>query len=142
MSMNDEMTLHMRLPASFEHLAMLEPCITTMLRQAAPGIDTTLRYNIILAVHEACANIVEHAYQGQPDGQIAMACMLTDAPARLEIELHDTGQSFDLDQVTLPEPGTVQEGGYGLFLIYALLDEVHYLPQPGGNRWRLVKYLA
>jgi serine/threonine-protein kinase RsbW len=99
-------------------------------------------YNVQLAVHEVCANIIEHAYGGQEGGRIVAALTITKAPCSIVIDLLDTGQAFTLERVQAPEPETLQEGGYGLFLVHTLLDEVAYIPATHQNCWRLVKRLT
>ena len=47
-------------------------------------------------------------------------------------QLDDEGQSS----------GDEDSLGIGLFLVRRIMDEVEYYPQPGGNRWRLMKRLA
>ncbi|PLS82941.1 MAG: ATP-binding protein [Chloroflexi bacterium] len=98
-------------------------------------------YNIQLAVHEACTNIVEHAYAGRNDGRIKIALMLDEQPRRLVVDIHDTGGSFDITQAREPNLDDAQIHGYGLFLIRNLMDEMSYTPGPSNNRWHLVKHL-
>ena len=64
-----------------------------------------------------------------------------DNPRRLEINIHDTGKSFMIEDIKIPNIEEVQVRGYGLFLIHQLVDEVTYLPKMGNNQWRLVKKL-
>lgn len=142
--MDEPDTMRLDLPASYKYLDVLGGCIATLLQR----IDTLAEpaatiYNVQLAVHEACVNIVEHAYAGQPADRIQVLFTINDhtPPCYLAVELHDTGQSFDMESVPAPDLDDVHEGGYGLFLLHSLMDEVTYLPQPGNNRWRLVKYL-
>ncbi|MBK8988817.1 MAG: ATP-binding protein [Chloroflexi bacterium] len=108
-------------------------------RQQGLAAQDSLFYNIELAVHEACTNIVEHAYAGI-SGRIEIAFTLLEEPRQFIIELHDRGQSFNLADVVAPNFEQPQTSGYGLFLVHQLMDEVAYFPEPGNNRWRLVKY--
>ncbi|MBK6325819.1 MAG: ATP-binding protein [Chloroflexi bacterium] len=105
--------------------------------QGLPGQES-LFYNIELAVHEACTNIVEHAYAGI-SGRIDIAFTLDESLRQFIIELNDRGQSFSLSDVVAPDLSQPQTSGYGLFLVNQLMDEVTYFPQQGNNRWRLVK---
>ena len=130
--------VQLTLPATREFLSVLGASITTMLDRAIDIPDRDIQaYNIQLAVHEICVNIVDHAYNGHPDGKIDVNIMLH--PHRIEVELFDTGQSFDPNAV--PEPNLVegQVRGYGLFLVNQLMDTVIYQALPGKNRWLLVK---
>ncbi len=141
--MHDSETIHLNLPASYDFLHLLHPSIAALL-SVFPGFtrkDGRL-YNIHLAVHEACANIIEHAYAGQAAGRIALAITLHKGQHRLMVELRDTGRSFNIEQVPEPDLESLQEGGYGLFLMRSLMDEVIYQPGVDGNYWQLVKHLV
>lgn len=126
-------------PASLDQLEALESRVDRSLDrwQGAAGLEQT-RYDVMLALQEICVNIVAHAYNGQP-GQLDVEVFAGEAPARLEVLLHDTGDPFDPSAVAEPTLDDPQAGGLGLFLARHLMDEVVYLPQPDGNRWRLVK---
>lgn len=134
-------TVRLELPAIHKYLNVIGSCIHAMLEreQSLPGRDS-LFYNIELAVHEACTNIVEHAYAGV-SGRIEIAFTLIEEPKQFIIELRDRGQSFNLAAIQAPNLEQPQTSGYGLFLVHQLMDEVTYYPEPGNNRWRLVKNL-
>lgn len=136
--------IQLDLPATFKYLNVLGACLGEMLARAGEaGCDERTVYNIQLAVHEVCTNIVEHAYVGQAAGRIQISMTLH--PAHFVVELHDTAQktfklpdNIDLDDVDLDN---LTERSRGLMLIQQLMDHVEYRPQPGNNQWRLVKNL-
>ena len=135
-------TVELNLPARLESLSVLEACVTALLSQEPNLSDREARtFEVVLAVHETCTNIIEHAYRNAP-GRVQVALTFLDQPHRLEIKLHDTGEPFDLAHVQPPNLDEAQTGGYGLFLIHRLMDEVAYSPERGNNRWRLVKRLV
>jgi len=133
--------IRLDLPATHKYLNLLGACVGEMLSRLddVADIESTV-YNLQLAVQECCANIVDHAYDGG-DGRIYVTLTLIDEPRRLVVELHDNGRAFEPELVPQPALGEPRVRGYGLFLMRQLLDEVDYLPQPGDNRWRLVKHL-
>ncbi|HEX5688767.1 MAG TPA: ATP-binding protein [Roseiflexaceae bacterium] len=137
--MTDNDTIRLDLPASFKHLNMLGPCIQALLEHveglAEPEISA---YNIQLAVHEVCTNIVEHAYAGRENGRIAIAFTLAE-PRKLLVELRDTGHIFDPADAPDPDLDNAHVRGYGLFLVHSLMDDVSYQALPTGNCWRLTK---
>ncbi|MFP4323645.1 MAG: ATP-binding protein [Anaerolineales bacterium] len=135
------MTTHLTLdvPAEHRYLKAIGACLAALLGDCAT--ERTL-YNIQLAVHEACVNIIEHAY-GDVKGRIMLSFYLEQEPHQVLIELTDTGQSFDLNAIPAPDLDALPERGYGLYLMRQLLDEVSYRPgSDKGNQWRLVKYLT
>ena len=134
-------TVLVDLPASFQYLGVLEGVIGALLGQVPNLVDREARtFEVILAVHEACSNIIEHAYAEGP-GRIHIRFTFSDAPRRLIVELRDTGRPFKLPEIRTPNEGEPQTSGYGLFLIHRLMDEVQHRPAAGDNLWILVKNL-
>jgi anti-sigma regulatory factor (Ser/Thr protein kinase) len=85
------------------------------------------RNSIILAVDEAVANVVEHAYQGNR-GEIDLVFELDGV--RLEITIRDNGVKFDPGHVPAPDIHeyirTGKKGGFGMVLMRKIMDEVRY----------------
>jgi serine/threonine-protein kinase RsbW len=115
---------------------------TVDLLAAVSGTTVETLHAVELAVHEVCTNIVEHAYGEAPGGRIDVTLTLVETPHRyLTVELQDDGKPYDASRsaaVNLDEP---QEGGYGLYLAQALMDEVEYKRTGDRNIWRLTKSL-
>jgi serine/threonine-protein kinase RsbW len=87
--------------------------------------------DIKLAVGEACTNAIKHAYRlDHEKGLVRIACLVH--PDRLVIEVKDHGVGFEQeptqDQLAPIYAGQeiedLTEGGLGLYLIHALMDEV------------------
>jgi serine/threonine-protein kinase RsbW len=131
------------LPARYIYLHLLSDCIGDMLRLVEPVSDfETLCYNIQLAAHEVCTNIIGHAYENDESGRIEITLRLDfDTMPRLTIELGDTGRPFEPEGYTAPNLDEVRVHGYGLFLIKHLMDSVTYTPKAGRNYWLLTKNL-
>lgn len=87
------------------------------------------RNKIILAVDEAVANVVEHAYE-RTTGDIFLSFEV-DAE-RLEIVIRDNGRKFQPEVQNLPTPNIHDhikkglKGGLGMFLMRKIMDEVRY----------------
>jgi serine/threonine-protein kinase RsbW len=140
--MTENTTIELDLPASFKYLNLLGLCIQALLEHIDDLPEPEISgYNLQLAVHEVCTNIVDHAYAGRDGGRIALAFTVAADPRRLIVELRDTGRAFDLAEVPDPDLDNAQVRGYGLFLVHSLMDEVSYQALPGGNCWRLIKNL-
>lgn len=140
--MDEAMTIELALPATYDHISVLDGCLRAILA-AVPDLHERemATYNAELAVHEVCTNIVEHAYGTESNGRIQATLAITPAPPTLEVTLHDQGRAFDAASAPAPNLDEPQVKGYGLFLAYALMDEVSYRYEAGGNHWRLVKQL-
>ncbi|MEO8610262.1 MAG: ATP-binding protein [Chloroflexota bacterium] len=139
--MQTDDVIRLDVPATHKYLNLVSACVGEMLSRLdnLPEMQATI-YNLQLAVQECCANIVDHAYD-ESDGRLLATLTLVYEPRRMVIELHDNGRPFEPEIVPQPTLDEPQIRGYGLFLMRELLDEVDYFPEPGDNRWRLVKLL-
>lgn len=109
------------------------------------GFSEEIVGKIILAVDEACTNIIKHAYKFSPDGKIVISIKFDSA--KFMISIIDEGIHFNPNSV--PEPNIVEYykqkkiGGLGIFLMKKLMDEVKYSTITGNkNQVILVKYLT
>ena len=142
MSIQPIEVVRLDLPAGHKHLNILGACISELLVRVEHVDDReAIMYNMQLAAHEACANIIDHAYAGDSERRVLITLTLAGCPRRLIIELHDTGFSFDLAAVPEPNLDEAHDHGYGLFLMRSLMDEMTYTSRPEGNHWALVKHL-
>jgi serine/threonine-protein kinase RsbW len=139
--------IRLEIPAEYRFLNVVAACIDAVLEPFETQTDkTTLVYQVRLAVHEACTNIIDHAYGNRGTGQtrskpgrieIQFSCKQN--ARRLVIDLYDSGAASTLPPIQSPDPQNVQTSGYGLFLMHELMSEVFYESQPGKNHWKLVK---
>jgi serine/threonine-protein kinase RsbW len=100
-------------------------------RVRAAGFGDEPAGEIELALTEALANVIEHAYQG--DGSQRIELTVAGSDGTLNIRVRDWGRYFDPATYRgrdLDDPG---EGGYGVFLMSQLMDDVTREPQPGGG---------
>jgi serine/threonine-protein kinase RsbW len=82
-------------------------------------------YRLNLALAEGFTNAVRHAHHALPP-ETAIDIDLSLWNDRLEIRIWDRGKPFNPDAIAEPEPGTLQVGGYGWFLLRRLADRVVY----------------
>ena len=116
--------------ANFEFLDEIREFVGAIAR--AGGFGDKDIYNIQLATDEAASNIIEHAYENQPDGILELSCgMQEDA---IKIILIDHGEPFDPSSIPMPDLkadlSDRKIGGLGIFLMRKLMDEVSYEPKP------------
>ena len=106
---------------------------------AVIGWDETECGAITLAVDEALANIIRHAYHSRADGLIELECR--ECADGLEITLLDRGDAPDKSKICARELGCDQPGGLGTHIIRKVMDTVSYEASPEGNRFVASKLL-
>lgn len=105
------------------------------------GFSSSDTFNLKLAVNEAQANIIEHAYQGSDKGDILFYFYIYSD--RLEIIVKDFGMGTKpipiKDENHLDE---LEGSGLGVYLIKTLVDNVEYKRiEKVGTELKLIKYL-
>jgi serine/threonine-protein kinase RsbW len=106
----------------------------------AAGFSPGAVHDLAVAFSEAAANVHRHAYGGRRDGRVALRVTIDDACAVLMLE-HD-GKPFDPSSYRPPDLKRASEGGYGVYLISSLVDEVSFQRTPTGGSIVLVKHRA
>ena len=97
------------------------------------GFDTIQASKIILALDEACTNIIKHAYKGQGGEKIVITCRIK--PTRLEFLLEDDGEPADVNKIKSRPLDEIRPGGLGVYLITSVMDKVKYSSgAESGNR--------
>ncbi len=106
---------------------------------SAAGFSDQEVRGLKLAVSEACANVIEHAYKGEPGNPIELHLVVNEES--LVLTIRDFGAKFDLEKYELPDLSEPHEGGYGVFLIRSLIDKVEYdTSNERGTMLTLTKY--
>ncbi|NOT60162.1 MAG: ATP-binding protein [Acidobacteria bacterium] len=121
----------LQVPSSTENLAMIREFVVGVGGQA--GLGESEIGKLELAVDEACANVIEHAYGHDVSKDVTVRASF-DSDA-LHIAVIDEGQGFDPGGVTQSELDELvqqrKSGGLGMRLIRTLMDEVKYEIVPG-----------
>jgi serine/threonine-protein kinase RsbW len=140
--MNQDNTVHLDIPAHYQHLSIVSAVIAETLQGFEQLEDhAQVVYAVQLAVQEVCVNIAKHGYNNAPGKRIRISIELVKDPLQVIIQLLDQGEWFDISQVPEPDMDNPQVHGYGLFLIRQIMDDINYTQQADGNIWRLVKNL-
>ena len=121
----------LQVPSSTENLALIREFVGSTARQA--GFDPADAAKLELAVDEACANVIEHAYGHDLTKEVVVRVTLDGET--LSIDIEDTGSGFDpatVDQEELEQLISKRKtGGLGMRLMKTLMDEVRYEIVPG-----------
>jgi len=104
------------------------------------GIDEENTFAIRLAVDEAVANVIEHAYEGT-GGRLALECWSEGSD--FFVQVRDWGRPFAPQSVRQPKlSGSLSRrkaGGLGLHMMRRLMDEVRFSFDEDGNALTMVK---
>ncbi len=103
------------------------PYSSRKLGKAAMGIisdainDRDQLFNFDLALSEACANVIRHAYKGMEPKDIEIIVTI-ERDAYVELEISDWGKGFPSWPVDVKNAEPHAEGGRGLFIMSELAD--------------------
>jgi phosphoserine phosphatase RsbU/P len=130
--------------AGFEHRYAARPEELSAIRTALGGTMRRLGCgesmvgDVVLAVDEACQNIIRHAYKGG-EGDIVLNIDREDD--RLVIRLMDFAPAVDVAKIQPRPLDEVRPGGLGTHLMRSIMDSVDFLPPPAGigNLLHMVK---
>jgi serine/threonine-protein kinase RsbW len=119
-------------PAKPEYLLLARLAATGVGRSAGASEETVA--DLKLAITEAVANVVRHAYPEGTPGRVTVELLAT--PDKLEIAVSDTGRGLGDADLSVPDesPG---EGGMGLSIIRAVADEVELTSGQDGQGTRV-----
>jgi serine/threonine-protein kinase RsbW len=132
----------LKITSKTENLSVIREFIQSAAEQV--GMKPGITEDVMLAVDEACTNIIKHAYMSFPDGEILLKLKYADH--KLTIVIVDYGKSFHPEDVPDPDLQKYYRqhrvGGLGMYLMKTLMDEVKYSSIPGKyNEVYLTKYL-
>ena len=132
----------LHVPSSTENLALIRDFVGNIGRQA--GMAETELSMLELAVDEACANVIEHAYGLDKTQEVIMRVTL-DVDC-LKIQVIDTGKGFDPGQIEQKDVKKLiaerRSGGLGMRMMKLVMDEVQYQMKPGErNELTMIKKL-
>lgn len=104
-------------------------------QQAAERCGCTRKFaaDLVLAVNEACMNIMQHAYKGNPRGEIVLE--IVRVGRELEVRLVDYASPVDSCAIKPRRLEELRPGGLGTFFIQELMDDCEYghLEDEAGN---------
>ncbi len=104
----------------------------------AQNVEEALRASLVLAVDEACANVIRHAYGAGAEGEIELCVSPFDDGIRLVIL--DDAPPVDPTHVRPRNLDECRPGGLGVCFIDALMDDWRLTPLlGGGNRLQMFK---
>ena len=133
------MSIHFRLdmPSHPRFLSVVRAAIDEL--SMTVGLPKEECDAVILAVDEALANIIRHAYKNRYDQKVQFDCMVSEE--QMEFTLLDQGEAPDPARICAPCADEFALSGRGTHLIQAIMDGVTYGKVPEGNQLKLIKRL-
>jgi phosphoserine phosphatase RsbU/P len=122
-----------------ENLRLIRRKVTSLLTDL--GFAEQQRQTIVLAVDEAVANVIRHAYGGCCNGRVELSVWLeTDA---VRFELRDFADAIDPGKIKPRDLSECRPGGLGINLIDSVMDRWMFRqPEEGfGNILTMIKRL-
>lgn len=137
--MADAVRTQFTLPAQARWLKLVQDYGRTLAEFADFPADQA--ETLALALGEACANCIRHAFDEYDPGAVTLTGEIT--PVALVLGIHDRGLPFDqsLDPAAAHPSSSASPFRHGLSLIHQCADEVHWLNHgPEGKELRLTRY--
>ena len=127
-AMAEERLIDLRFPARADRMVLVRPTVRAAARQC--GFDATAAQDIVLAVAEACQNIILHAYAGSETGEIVLG--LLRRGDGIVVRVIDFAPPVDPDTVKPRDLDDVRPGGLGTHFLRELMDTAEFLRAPDG----------
>ncbi len=109
------------------------------------GLSDRSTHEVVLALDEALANVIEHAYEGRQDQPISVTFTALCECGRqlgLSIVIEDRGSPVDPQRLRGRDLADVRPGGLGTHIMSACMNRIEYAAREGGGtRLTLIKYL-
>ncbi|MDX1434342.1 MAG: ATP-binding protein [Gammaproteobacteria bacterium] len=135
-----EPIVEMRIVARPERLRLVRAVVSEA--ATSNGCSHSCAQDIVIAVDEACQNVIRHAYGGDPRGEILLD--IRRDGDRLAFHLVDFAPPIDQSKVRPRALEELKPGGLGTHFMKTCMDECGFLTPPAGagNCLRMVKRIS
>lgn len=93
-------------------------------------ITENFRRDLELVLSEATANAIKHG--DSLSGNNTATLTFEVGEENIVIKVRDNGAGFSLEDIPLPDFDNVPEGGYGIYIMRTVMDDVQYERDPDG----------
>jgi len=135
--MKAEKLLEARFPAKPERLCLVRSLVKSAATNS--GCSGELCEKLVIALNEACMNVIQHAYKGDESGEIVLEIL--NNGSELLFRLKDHAAPIDLDSVKPRNLDEIRPGGLGVHFIREIMDECRmgHLEKGTGNFLEMTK---
>jgi sigma-B regulation protein RsbU (phosphoserine phosphatase) len=129
--------LALRLASRVDQLRKIRDAVREAV--ASCGCSAECTADVVMAVDEACQNVIRHAYRDDPGGAIELE--IKRCGDELVVYVQDSAPEIDPEQVKPRDLDEIRPGGLGTHLIREMMDSADFVrPESGrGNLLRMVK---
>ena len=120
--MSESPTLELRFPSDPKRLRMVREKVQEVAEEI--GCSKKLISDLVIAINEACMNIMQHAYKGDKSGEILLEIQ-TDS-GDLQVVLTDFAEPIDPANIRPRDLEDVKPGGLGTYFIQEIMDDCTY----------------
>ena len=124
-----EMLFEARFPARADRLKLVRGSMWAAARMC--GFSDTIAQNIVLAVDEACQNIIVHGYKERENGEILLSVLRTSEA--LHVRLRDFAPAVDPKSIRPRALDDIKPGKLGSYFIREIMDSAEFQPSPDGT---------
>ena len=121
--------LALQFPSRADQLKPMRDRVRAAVKQC--GCADDVAQDIVLAVDEACQNVIRHAYAGIEDGTIELE-VRRDGPS-IVILLRDFAATIDPSQIKPRDLDELRPGGLGVHFMREIMDAIEFVPPPTGR---------
>lgn len=124
----EDMIVEIRFPARPDRMTLVRSTV----RNAAShcGLDPTSTQELVLAVGEACQNVMQHGYTDLETGDILLT--ISRAEDGVVVRIADFAPAVDPQKIKPRDLSDVRPGGLGVHFIEELMDSAVFRPNPDG----------
>ena len=120
--------VELRIPALADRMSLVRVTLRSAAQQC--GFDVSETQDLVLAVCEACQNVMQHGYAGQETGDIILSMARCDDG--IVVRVRDFAPPVDPEQIKARDLDDVRPGGLGIHFIENLMDSAVFLPGADG----------
>jgi len=104
-------------------------CLRAFLRAVLDDVGCDKAEDLVLAVDEACSNVIKYRCRTIDDGQICVTAEFE--PAALRVRVGRFCMTQDVGRIKPRELDDVRPGGLGTSFISRIMDRVEFEEEPG-----------
>lgn len=121
--------MQLSFPSVADRLRLVRPIVLASAKVC--GFEPEDAEDVVLAVDEACANVIEHAYSWREDAEIVLNIFRLERG--IQVQLRDYAPPAALRGMRRRDPGEIVPGGLGTHFIRSIMDDTRFMRAPDGE---------